>query len=282
LIRLIGIDVDGTLVGASGVVAPRIWEAAARARAADIHLVLCSGRPAFGVAVEYARNLNPNGWHVFQNGASIVHFATGESLSTSIPELAVNQLIEQSRQTNWVLELYSDSRYATESTSAWAREHAELLGIPFSPSSFDELRAPIVRAQWLASTADAPLAMQSAPANLEIAESTSPLMPNTRFIGMTARGVSKGAAMKIVAAKYGIVLEETMYVGDAHNDLSALCVVGTPVAMANADDAVKAASRHIVGHVDQAGLADALGLAIEGRLEGSGSKAAISNGDPRL
>src|SRR5688572_25586756 len=83
-IRLVGIDVDGTLVGASGQVLPIVWEAAARAREKGIHLALCSGRPAFGLALDYARQLDASGWHVFQNGASVLHLATSRSLSAAI------------------------------------------------------------------------------------------------------------------------------------------------------------------------------------------------------
>ena len=49
LIRLVGIDVDRTLVGSAGSAPERVWRAAERARAAGIRLALCSGRPAFGV-----------------------------------------------------------------------------------------------------------------------------------------------------------------------------------------------------------------------------------------
>ncbi|MEJ1962881.1 MAG: HAD hydrolase family protein [Gammaproteobacteria bacterium] len=59
MIKLIGIDVDGTLVGSSGIVPPEVWDAAERARVRGIQLVLCSGRPAFGVAFDYARRSMP-------------------------------------------------------------------------------------------------------------------------------------------------------------------------------------------------------------------------------
>jgi hydroxymethylpyrimidine pyrophosphatase-like HAD family hydrolase len=117
LIRLIGIDVDGTLVGSSGDVHPLVWEAVERARAAKIHLALCSGRPAFGKALDYARRLAPEGWHIFQNGASIVHLGTQESRSVHLPRSCVQLLMAQARETGEVLELYSDSDYVTESTA---------------------------------------------------------------------------------------------------------------------------------------------------------------------
>ncbi len=87
-IRLIGIDVDGTLVGTGGIVHPGVWDAAKRAGERGIHLALCSGRPAFGLALEYAARLEAGGWHIFQNGASIVNLATTQSPPLGIPSLA--------------------------------------------------------------------------------------------------------------------------------------------------------------------------------------------------
>jgi hydroxymethylpyrimidine pyrophosphatase-like HAD family hydrolase len=228
-------------------------------------LALCSGRPAFGVALDYARRLDPRGWHVFQNGASIVHLGSGRSLSVTIPPAPIRTLIDEARRSGRVLELYGDSDYVTESTSAWAREHAELLGIPFAPRVFEALGAGIVRAQWLVSPEDAPAMMRSAPPQLEVAQSTSPIMPNTRFVGLTREGVSKGSAMRTIATEYGLGLEQVMYVGDAGNDLSALRVVGVPVAMANADPAVLAVAKHVAGDVEQGGIVAAFELAIRSR-----------------
>lgn len=262
MIRLVGIDVDGTLVGASGKVAPRVWKAADRAREAGIHLALCSGRPAFGIARAYAQRLEAAGWHVFQNGASIVHLGSGESRSEPLPAPAVRAAIVRARATGNVLELYSDTEYVTESTAEWARAHADLLGLPYDPRPFETLRPPVVRAQWLLSVTEASKLMGRPHPGLEIAQSTSPLMPGTQFVGLTKAGVSKGSAVRAVATEYGIALEEVMYVGDAGNDLSALRIVGYPVAMANAHPIVLAATPHHVGHVDEGGLADALQQAV--------------------
>jgi Cof subfamily protein (haloacid dehalogenase superfamily) len=257
-IRLVGIDVDGTLVGSGGRVADRVWAAAGRARQTGIHLVLCSGRPAFGSALEYARRLDAAGWHVFQNGSSIVNLTTGESRSEAIPEAAVRTLIIQARRSGNVLELYSDTEYVSESTDVLARDHAELLGLPYQVRPLESLTGPIVRAQWLLTGEQTRRMIAVVPPGLEVAQSTSPLMPGTQFVGLTHAGVSKGSAIRAVAAQYGLGLEDVMYVGDAGNDLPALAIVGHPVAMGNAAPAVLDATAHHVGHVDQGGLADAL------------------------
>ena len=285
-IRLIGIDVDGTLVGTGGFIHPSVWEAAKRACERGIHLALCSGRPAFGLALEYARRLEAGGWHIFQNGASIVNLATTGSPPLGIPSLApagdslahrsvaarsrsvpipvpwVKTVIEQARQNHETLELYSDTTYVVESTSDWAREHADLLGVAFEPRPFESLTQPIVRAQWLLSRTLAKEFTATPHPGLEVAQSTSPLMPDTQFVGLTHEGVTKGSAMRSIAEEYGVALQDVMYVGDAGNDLSALRIVGHPIAMGNADPAVIEAAKHTVEHVDRGGLAQALEMAI--------------------
>lgn len=263
MIALIGIDVDGTLVGHSGEVPDVIWQAAGQARAAGIHLALCSGRPAFGTAAEYARRLDDDGWHIFQNGASIVNLATHESRSTPLPEGSVRGLITQARETEQVLELYGDDDYVVESEALWSKQHAELLGLPFKPRPFETLSPPLVRAQWLLSPEDADRVV--APPDLEMAHSTSPLMPNVRFVGLTRKGVSKGSAMREIASAYRIDMRDVMYIGDSGNDISALRVVGHPIAMGNADPEVIKAAGRTVGHVEQAGLAEALRIAVASR-----------------
>jgi Cof subfamily protein (haloacid dehalogenase superfamily) len=261
-IRLIGIDVDGTLVGTGGIIHPRVWEATTQARERGIHLALCSGRPAFGLALEYARRLEANGWHIFQNGASILNLADSRSRSVPIPAHWVKTLIEQARSNGEILELYSDTDYAVESRSAWAQGHADLLGVPFEPRPLDSLTQPVVRGQWLLTVKRAAQFTAAPHPGLEMAQSSSPLMPETQFVGLTHAGVTKGSAIRSVADEYGVPLQNVMYVGDAGNDLSALQVVGLPIAMGNAEPAVKAAARQTVDHVDRGGLAQALEMAI--------------------
>ena len=119
-----------------------------------------------------------------------------------------------------------------------------------------------MRAQWLLSPEDASAAMGRTYAGLEVSESTSPVIPDTRFIGFTYAGVNKGLAIQTIAAALGVDLDDVMYVGDSGNDLAPLRIVGHPVAMGNADAAVRSLVTRVVGHVDTGGLADALDGAI--------------------
>ncbi|HEU4601669.1 MAG TPA: HAD hydrolase family protein, partial [Steroidobacteraceae bacterium] len=185
---MIGIDVDGTLVGSSGKVSSLVWQAAERVREAGVRMVLCSGRPAFGLAFEYARRLDPTGWHVFQNGASVVNVGDDRSRSAGLPQETVTAFVDRARRTNEILELYSDRQYVTESTAEWAHEHAQLLGVPYECRQFESIRGQVVRAQWLMPHADADEFATAVHADLEIALSSSPLMPDTTFVGITRAG----------------------------------------------------------------------------------------------
>ncbi|MFL5562435.1 MAG: Cof-type HAD-IIB family hydrolase [Gemmatimonadaceae bacterium] len=263
MIKLVFTDVDGTLVGSSGTVLPAVWEGAKRVRAAKIHLAICTGRPAFGDTLGYARRLDADGWHVFQNGASVLHLATAQSLSTPLPRASVGALIERARSIGRILELYTDSAYAVESTAPRAREHARLLGVPFEPRPFESLEGTIVRAQWLVALDEEDAALADETGALERSASTSPVMPDTCFVNMTAPGVDKARAVRSIAAQYDVPLEDVMFVGDGNNDLAALRAVGHPVAMANADASVLTIARRTVGHVDDAGLVEAFDVAIE-------------------
>ena len=265
MVRLICIDVDGTLVGTGGAVLAETWTAAERARASGIHLAICSGRPAFGLARGYAERLDPAGWHVFQNGASIIDLARHRSRSTSLMPETVTYLVERARATGWTLELYTDDEYAVECTDARARAHAALLGVPFLPRPFASLEGTIVRAQWLMPIELESAALAEPVPGIEMTPSTSPVMPDTSFVNMTAAGVNKARAVRVVAAELGVPLDETMFVGDGRNDLEAMREVGWAIAMGNAEPELHEVARHTVSHVDDAGLAEALALAIDAR-----------------
>jgi hydroxymethylpyrimidine pyrophosphatase-like HAD family hydrolase len=134
--------------------------------------------------------------------------------------------------------------------------------VPYRQAAFESLQGSVVRAQWLMSHSDAKAFAAKEHAGLEIALSSSPLMPDTTFVGVTRAGVSKGTALASIAKQYALDSRELMYVGDSDNDLEALRIAGCPVAMQNASFAVLQVAKHVVPHVDEGGLAVALELAL--------------------
>lgn len=241
---------------------PAIWKAAEQARAAGIRLAICSGRPAFGLAREYATRLDADGWHSFQNGASVLHLGTTESKSARLTPEVVAMLQDRASSSGRILELYTDDDYVVEADTDRVRAHAALLGVPFNPRPFASLPGPYVRAQWLLSNEDADVVLSQPHPGLELSPSTSPVMPDTTFVNMTPSGVTKATAVRTIALSYGISLEQVMFVGDGGNDVPPMRIVGVPVAMANAEQHALSTAIHVVPHVDDGGLVDALELAI--------------------
>ena len=197
MVKLVCIDVDGTLVGTSGIVSPHVWAAAERLRVRGVRLAICSGRPAFGHTADWARRLDPEGWHIFQTGASVLHLASGASRSVPLDDDVVATLVARARAadaSDVVLELYGDSTYVVERDHERARRHAELLGVPFGLAPFEALAGrgvPVVRAQWMLPHADLPRVLADPHPGLTVTPSLSPQMPDTTFVTLTPAGVDK-------------------------------------------------------------------------------------------
>lgn len=79
---------------------------------------------------------------------------------------------------------------------------------------------------------------------------------------ITGEGVSKGAALLWLCDRFGVPLDQTMAIGDTENDAEIIRTAGIGVAMANSDDeALKAAD-----YLTSSNLEDGVGLAIRSFL----------------
>lgn len=72
--------------------------------------------------------------------------------------------------------------------------------------------------------------------------------------------VNKGVAVRKLCDYLNISLSEVMAIGDSHNDLEMLSIVGVAVAMGNAVDEVKEIAHHVVSSNNEHGVAEALQL----------------------
>ena len=261
-IRLVCLDVDGTLVGHSGQPTNGVWAAASRARAAGIHLSICTARIAIGGAWDWAVRLDPDGWQLFQTGASIVHTGNRSTRSTALPSAAVASCMKAATSNGWTLEIYSDFDYTVDGDGPEAVDHAALLGVPFERRTFSSLRGKAVRAQFIVGEHDVEAAISAAPDGCTASAATSPLMPGLHFVSITDETVSKASGIRALATLLGLTINQVMMVGDGQNDVSALRAAGFPVAMGNAHPDAIAVARTVVADVEADGVAEALDLAI--------------------
>jgi len=258
VIPLVCIDVDGTLVGPAGYPTDAVWAAADAAIARGQHLALCTARGAFGSSWDIALRLNPNGWHIFHAGAALVHTGTGEHRTSPLTHHQIAACAAAAAANNWVIEHYETQQYAVNSSSQIARDHATLMGVPLVPRDPAELTGDIVRVQLVVPVEQTAAALAMAPVGTHSTSATSPIQPGVAFISIIAAGVSKGTAIERLAFELGTTAQDTMMIGDGHNDVDALKAVGWPVAMANADDHAMAVADHVVASVLDDGVVEAL------------------------
>ncbi len=259
---LVCLDVDGTLVGERGEPTDGVWAAAQRARLGGVHLAICTARLGLGSAWDWANRLDPDGWHMFQTGASIIHSGTGETRSTPLPDGAAIACAKVALNRGWIFELYSDRDYIVDSDHPIAVGHAGLLGIDYVWRTADDLIGTPVRAQIIVGDEDLDEAVASVPDGCTASGATSPIIPGYHFVSITDQSVSKASGVAALASLLGLPLDRVMMVGDGQNDVSALEVVTHSVAMGNAHPEAAAVAKYRVADVDNDGVAEALDLAL--------------------
>lgn len=263
MLPLICIDVDGTLVGSSGEPTAEVWAAADAAVARGQHLALTTARAAFGPTFDWARRLDPHGWHVFHAGAALVHTGTDEVVEQPLPEEVVALATLAASERGWTVEYYTTRDYRVSDDGVLATDHAALMGVPVAVGTPDRMAGAVVRVQLVVPHGVVPDAVAAMAPHAEVSTATSPVQDGVTFVSVTPHGATKAAAIAAIADRLGTTLDRVMMVGDGHNDLSAMEAVGHGVAMGNAEPEVKAAARYEVPPVSADGLAVALQLSAD-------------------
>ncbi len=260
MLPLVCIDVDGTLVGASGVPTDAVWAAADAAIGRGQHLALSTARGAFGPTLDFARRLDPDGWHIFHAGAALVHTGSGQVRAQPLDPNVVTHAAKVASVNGWTFEYYSPADYTVDDDSSLAVEHAALLGVPHLRRPVTELEGDVVRVQFVVPDSEIAAVRTAMGPRATVTVASSPIMLGIAFITVTPSGVTKATAIAKIASGLATSVEHVMMVGDGHNDLDAVAAVGHGTAMGNAEPEVKAAARHQVASVADDGLVQALEL----------------------
>lgn len=271
-IKLIALDMDGTLLSSDHNTIPARNIAALRAAAElGVHIAIASGR-SWSLVRETAQALGCVTYAITANGAYTLNTATGrEVASFPIASRQAAQIIEVLRRWKLSYELYMGPANYME---ACQLEDAAQLG--FSPAFMEMFRRNTVLVP------DMLPALQSAgvgkfdifrvpePCRAQVAEelaTTGPLLSTSPLGGnleLNAPGVHKGRALAALAGELGLVPGQIMAFGDADNDLGMLEYAHWSFAMENASAEAKAAARFQTGRNDDGGV----GMAVEKHILG--------------
>ena len=268
MIRLIGIDVDGTLLDTRGQLPQQNIDAIHDAVAAGIHVALVTGR-SYPFARPIANPLPSSLTLIVSNGA-VERGMNGETFARRLLDREVaRSVLDSTRSFRHAAALVFDrdvDRQVIFETMDW--EH------------------PGRRAYW---SRNQSLIAQSVPLENALVEDPIQVMFNggveamrslveslrreTRacavslteyahrdfsLIDVTAPSATKGRALAWRARQLGVTRDEVMAVGDNFNDLEMLEFAGVPVVMANAVSGLKERGWAVTGDNDHAGLADAI------------------------
>lgn len=245
-IRLIGIDLDGTLITDRGVVPQANVAAIHQALERGITVAVVTGRPHVS-AQQFALALGLRGVPVISfNGAQIRLPGEPEPMFTApVPAALAAQVVDYCVDTRLHLHYYLDDDMFVPQVSKWARLYYARTGIaplPVGDLRRFEGREPI---KLLACTDpdDVPRVLEEGRERWGEDLIVTRSMPE--YVEFLSAAAGKGKALHWLAEHLGIGTDQTMGMGDMLNDLELIEMAGVGVAMAQAQDEVKAAADYV-------------------------------------
>lgn len=266
-IKLIVIDIDGTLLDSEGRLSAENKSALKKAQAKNVQIILCTGRPIRSAQylLEDLDLLSENDLIITSNGGLIQQAKTGEILHEVTfnreESLAIYQLGKKLKMPI----VFIDSDYVYEPKypkglpSIYTGGKAEREnGLKFVEVDINHLPDSFSVHQILISRPEEEL------------DAIIPMIPECYYKKYTIykslpilleflpKQVDKGTSMLMVAEHLGIKREQIMGIGDQENDLSLVKEAGLGIAMENAVQVVKEGADYITKSNDQDGVAHAI------------------------
>ena len=267
-IRLIGLDLDGTVFDDAKHISPRNLAAIEVAVQAGIVVLPATGRTATGVPAAFT-SIPGVRYALTSNGASVVDLQTGEHLVDQPFSLEDSlRVYDALKPHGGVFSLFVGGKsYATKADN-------DLIDVLVPENLRDYFRKTRIEVPDLRTLLQErvgevekfsvmyPTVEQRDAAWRDVTtacpeiEATASLGSN---IELNAPGVTKGTGLLALAEKLGLRRDQVMAMGDSGNDLSMIKAAGLGVAMGNATPEVLAAADAVTADNNHDGVA----LAIE-------------------
>lgn len=264
-IRLIAMDMDGTLLD-DHMLIPRenrlaIEEAARR----GAYIALCSGRLPADLA-QFARSTGVRDCAVLAlNGADCRLTPDAEPYARRyLSDDALLRCVEVFKRRDASFACYAGNRvvFVNEETRTpthiWARVH-ERAGVAYESgwAAMERLAKTGVCKLVYVDDHD-PDRLRDVEAELAQVDGVETASAYRFNVEVMPEGVNKGEAVRGLAERLGLKAGNVMTLGDYDNDLSMIRYAGLGVAMGNAQPSVKRAARYVTGDCLEHGVASAI------------------------
>lgn len=272
-IRLVAVDLDGTLFDNEKQISPANREAVARASRAGIQVAICTGRmlPECDRVLEALPDIQ---YAITTSGGRVLNVKTGETLGgcclTAARTLEILQFLWQFDCFPTVM---ADGAVRCDRArleaglpklSGWMREYALTYYTPVPLlETVAAMTAPVEKLYITFAdvpSRDAAWAVLGTQTDLFSASSTGATLE------ITARGADKGVGLALLRDHLGLAPEEVLAIGDSDNDRPMLACAGTAVAMGNAEPEILAMAHRIAPSNTDHGVAWVLNHLIEGKF----------------
>lgn len=266
-IRVIGLDMDGTLLKDDKTISEYTEEVLKKTIEKGIHVLPATGRVMIGIP-ECIRNMKGVRYGICSNGASVMDLETGEELySCRISNEDAIKIVDIMKEYHTIYDAYVDGQgYVDE----YFYYHLDQYKIePEMQKMYIKTRTPISdlyeflkegRKQvekfnmFFAEPKDRLKAMDDL-IKIPYIKVTSSLYNN---IEINAADCNKGTALIGFAKQMGYQREQVMGFGDGSNDYEMIIMSGIGVAMENGLDVIKEAADFITVSNEEDGVAKAI------------------------
>lgn len=272
-IKVIIMDVDGTLTNGKKEITPKTKEALLKAQLAGAILILASGRPTSGL-IDIAKELEMDKHHgllVAYNGSKVLDCETMELLFNQTMSVEEGKaVLEHMKKFKKVRPMIDKGEYmyvtdVYDNMITWN-------GKPFDVIQYESRggKFKLCEVDDLAAFADFPLnkiLTTSDPEYLQehYQEMMEPFKDNLScmftgdfYFEFTAQGIDKAKALDTVLIPMGYKREEMIAFGDGHNDASMVKYAGIGVAMENAVQDLKNVADEVTLSNEEDGIAVSL------------------------
>ena len=266
MIKLLAIDMDGTLLNEEKHIDTPQKEAVQKTIEAGIKVVLCTGRPLFGVLPVYGEleleKYNLDEYVILNNGCSLRKTTNWELLDNKeITKEDVIYLDKLRKGYNLDLTVSNDNDYFVvgDKANKYTIEDGKLVYVDIKPISLEEATSgkhTFFKSMYLGEEEEIQR-FKNDNENL-LKDKYDAVLSQIHIFEMLPFGTNKAAALKELAEKLGIEREEIMTIGDGNNDVEMLEFAGTGIAMGNGTESAKKAANYVTDTNENHGVAKAI------------------------